>query len=92
MKPYLNRTVREIAAERGKEPFGTMLDLALADGLQLKLLGALFNNNRDYLRKHVRDRRVLIGAGDGGAHVDMLFECGYPTYMFGDIGFGSSGS
>jgi N-acyl-D-amino-acid deacylase len=26
---------------------------------------------------------ILIGLGDGGAHVDMLCDSGYPTYLLG---------
>ena len=26
---------------------------------------------------------MLIGLGDGGAHVDMLCDSGYPTYLLG---------
>ena len=26
---------------------------------------------------------ILIGLGDGGAHVDMLCDAGYPTYLLG---------
>jgi N-acyl-D-aspartate/D-glutamate deacylase len=29
----------------------------------------------------VRDSRTLIGLSDAGAHLDMLCECGYPTYL-----------
>ena len=29
------------------------------------------------------DDRILLGMSDGGAHVDMLLESGYTTYMLG---------
>jgi N-acyl-D-aspartate/D-glutamate deacylase len=31
----------------------------------------------------VADPRTLIGLSDAGAHLDMLCECGYPTYLLG---------
>ena len=31
----------------------------------------------------LNDPNILIGLGDGGAHVDMLCDCGYPTYLLG---------
>ena len=35
------------------------------------------------LQELVTDPRVLIGLSDGGAHVDMLCNTGYPTYLLG---------
>jgi N-acyl-D-aspartate/D-glutamate deacylase len=79
----LHRSVQVIAKERDKPPFDVMIDLALEDNLEIKLLGDLVNTNPDHLRKHITDPRILIGLADGGAHVDMLFEAGFPTYMLG---------
>ena len=31
----------------------------------------------------LNDPAVLIALGDGGAHVDMLCDAGYPTYLLG---------
>src|SRR5438477_6168967 len=31
----------------------------------------------------LNDRSVLLGLGDGGAHLDMLCDSGYPTYVLG---------
>jgi N-acyl-D-aspartate/D-glutamate deacylase len=31
----------------------------------------------------LNDRSVLVALGDGGAHVDMLCDAGYPTYLLG---------
>ena len=31
----------------------------------------------------LQNKSVLIGLGDGGAHVDMLCDAGYPTYLLG---------
>ena len=83
MQPYLFRSIQDIAAERGVAPLDAMLDLALEDGLGLKYLGDLINSNPAHLRDHIKDPRVLIGLHDGGAHVDMLFQAGYPTHMLG---------
>ena len=83
MKQYLNKSIREIAAARGKDAFETMLDLVLEDDLQLKLSGGVYNSNAEHMRKHLKDPRVILGAGDGGAHVDMYFESNYGPYMLG---------
>lgn len=83
MRPLLLKSVSEIAAHTGADPFEVMIDLALEDDLELKFLGDLVNTNPQHLRTHIKDPRVLIGLHDGGAHVDMLFQAGYPTYMLG---------
>jgi N-acyl-D-aspartate/D-glutamate deacylase len=31
----------------------------------------------------LNDPSILIGLGDGGAHLDMLCDSGYPTYLLG---------
>ncbi len=35
------------------------------------------------LQELLVDPHVLIALGDGGAHVDMLCDAGYPTYLLG---------
>jgi N-acyl-D-amino-acid deacylase len=83
MEKYLRRTVREIAAERGANPIDTFFDLAIEDGLELKYLGAVANAEPERVQNQVNDDRILLGMSDGGAHVDMLLESGYTTYMLG---------
>jgi len=79
----LLKSIAEVAAERGVDPLDAMVDLALDDELGTAFLGALFNKNMQHLRGHIADPRVMLGLGDGGAHLDMLFEAGYPTYLLG---------
>ncbi|MGE4221489.1 MAG: amidohydrolase family protein [Alphaproteobacteria bacterium] len=83
LERYLRRTVREIAAERGKDEFDTLIDLALEDDLELRYVGGLRNTDKAALKTHIDDPRVLLGMADGGAHFDMLFECSYATYLLG---------
>jgi N-acyl-D-aspartate/D-glutamate deacylase len=83
MQHYLRRTVREIAAERNVAPIDAFFDLALEDNLDLKYLGAVANAEEDRVEKQIMDDRILLGMSDGGAHVDMLLESGYPTYFLG---------
>ena len=83
MEKYLRRTVREIAAERGADPMDTFFDLALEDDLKLRYLGAVANVDEERTSKQINDDRILLGMSDGGAHVDMLLESNYTTYMLG---------
>jgi N-acyl-D-amino-acid deacylase len=83
LKKYEGRTVAEIAKERGKDGLDTFLDLTLEDDLDIEFVLAQFNVDLERVKENLVDPRVLIALGDGGAHVDMLCDAGYPTYLLG---------
>jgi N-acyl-D-aspartate/D-glutamate deacylase len=83
LKPLVNRTVAEIARQRGKDPLDTFFDIALEDDLKMHFVIALFNVDEARVAKLVSDPRLLIGLSDGGAHVDMHDNAGYVTYVLG---------
>jgi len=83
MKPLEGRSVADIAKERGKDGVDTFLDLALEDDLDIQFTMALFNANEDRIPELISDPRTMVGLSDGGAHVDMLCDAGYATYMLG---------
>lgn len=83
MKSLLGRSVADIARERGKDGLDTFLDLAIEDDLRLQYSYELFNANEDRIPELITDPRVMVGLSDGGAHVDMLCDAGYCTYMLG---------
>ncbi len=83
MKPLEGKTVAAIAKERGKDGVDTFLDLGLEDDLQIQYTMALFNANEERIPELITDSRVMVGLSDGGAHVDMLCDAGYCTYLLG---------
>ena len=83
MKRHEGRTVADIARERGKDGLDTFLDLTLEDDLDIEFVLAQFNANIKRVEENLIDPRVLIALGDAGAHVDMLCDAGYPTYLLG---------
>ena len=83
LRKYESRTVGEIADERGQDPNDAFFDLAVADNLQVKFVVPRANTDPEQLADMVRDSRTLIGLSDAGAHLDMLCESGYPTYLLG---------
>ncbi|HEX4985541.1 MAG TPA: amidohydrolase family protein [Burkholderiales bacterium] len=83
LKKYEGRTVAEIARTEGKDGVDTLLDLTLADDLGLEFTMASYNTRVDRMAELLNDPSILIGLGDGGAHVDMLCDSGYPTYLLG---------
>ena len=83
-----NRSVRDIAAERGTEPFDTLLDIVVADGLRTILWPAPKDKTEaDWqLRTEVwNDSRAMIGGSDAGAHLDRMCGATYPTRFLGDM-------
>lgn len=83
MKALEGKTVAEIAQARGQDGLDTFLDLALEDNLKIEYTIVLFNANDDLIPELITDPRTLVGLSDGGAHVDMLCDAGYCTYLLG---------
>jgi N-acyl-D-amino-acid deacylase len=83
LKALEGRTVADVAREQGKDGVDAFLDLTLEDDLDLEFTMASFNTRVDRMTEILRDPRVLVALGDGGAHVDMLCDAGYPTYLLG---------
>jgi N-acyl-D-amino-acid deacylase len=83
LKHLEGQTVAEIAAAQGKDGVDCLLDLTLADDLENEFTMASFNTRVDRMAELLNDPSVLLGLGDGGAHLDMLCDSGYPTYVLG---------
>jgi len=70
-------------SERGCDGVDAFLDLGLEDDLGIEFTMALFNANEDRIPELITDARTMVGLSDGGAHVDMLCDAGYCTYLLG---------
>lgn len=77
------KNIAEIAHERGVAPLDAFFDLAIEDDLAVDFMIPLLDMNEERVVKKFSDSRTLIGISDGGAHVDMLCNSGYPSYMLG---------
>ena len=73
----------DVAAERGKDALDTFLDLAIEDKLNIQFTMEIFNADEKRIPELITDSRTMIGLSDGGAHVDMLCDAGYCTYLLG---------
>ena len=60
-----------------------LLDVTLEDDLENEFTVQSWNTRVDRMAELLNDRSVLLGLGDGGAHLDMLCDSGYPTYVLG---------
>ena len=83
LKPLEGRTVAAVAAERGVDGVDALLDVTLEDDLQNEFTLQSFNTREDRMAEILNNRDMLLGLGDGGAHLDMLCDSGYPTYVLG---------
>ncbi|MGE0824769.1 MAG: amidohydrolase family protein [Candidatus Binatia bacterium] len=83
LKSFEWQNIAAIARERGIAPLDTFFDLALEDDLALDYMIPLLDINEERVVKKFSDPRTLIGISDGGAHVDMLCNAGYPSYLLG---------
>ncbi|MGE0826488.1 MAG: amidohydrolase family protein [Candidatus Binatia bacterium] len=77
------KTIGQMAKEQGKDPVDVFLDIAIADRLELLFDLQALNVDPEGVKNLVTDDRFLIGLSDGGAHVDMLCDAGYATYLLG---------
>jgi N-acyl-D-aspartate/D-glutamate deacylase len=77
------KSISELARERGANPIDVFFDLAIQDDLNLVYMMPLLDINEERVVRKFSDPRTMIGISDGGAHVDMLCNAGYPTYLLG---------
>jgi N-acyl-D-amino-acid deacylase len=79
------RTLLDIAAERGAEPFDTMIDLALEEpDLGLRVGCVLFNDDTDEVGSLLTEEHCTIGLSDAGAHVGQLCDAPQATDFLGN--------
>ncbi len=81
------RTVADIAAERGSEPFSTLLDIVLADELRTVLWPAPTDDDDESWRLRAeawQSEHTLLGGSDAGAHLDRMCGAPYTTAFLGD--------
>jgi N-acyl-D-aspartate/D-glutamate deacylase len=79
------KSISEVARERRADPLEVFFDLAIEDDLNLTFMMPLLDVNEERVARKFSDPRTMIGISDGGAHVDMLCNAGYPTYLIGNF-------
>lgn len=83
---YEGRTVGDVAAEIGGEPFDVLLDIVCADGLATGLRPPSFGDDPANWTERAAawlDPRTIVGASDAGAHLDMMCGAIYSTSLLG---------
>ncbi|MEU3712797.1 N-acyl-D-amino-acid deacylase family protein [Streptomyces catenulae] len=81
------RVVRDIAAERGQDPFHCLVEICAHDDLRTVLWPMPTDNDPASwaLRRETwRHEDVLLGGSDAGAHLDRMCGAPYTTRFLGD--------
>ena len=75
------RTVAEVAAERGVHPIDLALDMALATNLDARFRMAVFNHDEDEVAELLAEPDAVLGLSDAGAHASQLCDACFSTYL-----------
>ncbi|HSA51470.1 MAG TPA: D-aminoacylase [Yinghuangia sp.] len=81
------RVVADIAEERGKDDFATLVEICAADELRTVLWPMPTDNDPASweLRREVwQSEHVILGGSDAGAHLDRMCGATYTTRFLGD--------
>jgi N-acyl-D-aspartate/D-glutamate deacylase len=89
--PWVGRALGEIAVARGTDVIDVLIDVVLPAGLTLytvfpSLAPSLGRSDEGWrVRVGVwRDRRVMLGGSDAGAHLDLMCHANYPTVVLSE--------
>jgi N-acyl-D-aspartate/D-glutamate deacylase len=89
LQSAVGRPVAELAAESDRSVLDVMLDLAVASELDVgfvrHLVPTATAEQRATRAQVLRDRRVVLGASDGGAHVRGVINTEYSTASFAEL-------
>jgi N-acyl-D-amino-acid deacylase len=77
------RSLADIANERDRTPLETMIDLALSEDLETRFNFPVANFDPVAVGPLLQAEGVLLGLGDGGAHVGQLCDACFPTTLLG---------
>ena len=81
--------VRDVARERGLSDFDTACDVAIEAGLEVGLVRASFDTQDEWTDRTrmdlLKDPRVVLGASDGGAHMDMVYGSDFATRCLAEL-------
>lgn len=76
-----NKTINEIARERGLDPVDTMIDLALENNMKAFFRQPLINENQDHVLEMMKHPRSVVTFSDSGAHVSQIMDSSLQTHL-----------
>jgi N-acyl-D-aspartate/D-glutamate deacylase len=88
-EPPAEASITARAARLGVNPAELALDMMLADEGRAFLYSPFANyadKNLDVVREMLCDPNTVVGLGDGGAHVSVIADASFPTYLLSHWG------
>jgi len=88
-EPPREASIAQVAMRQNREVKEVVYDYMLADGGRNFLFGPIANYaefNLDVCRAMMEDENTLVGLGDGGAHVSIISDASFPTYLLAHWG------
>lgn len=78
-----DRSIADIAAERGADPLDVFCDLVLQDDLRTQWGALMMNEDTAAVAPLLRHPAGVVALSDAGAHCDTLCDQGFTTYLLG---------
>jgi N-acyl-D-aspartate/D-glutamate deacylase len=75
------RSVAELASEKGVDPTDLALDMGLATDLEARFRMAVANYDEDRVEELLKDPITMIGLSDAGAHASQLCDACFSTHL-----------
>jgi N-acyl-D-aspartate/D-glutamate deacylase len=82
LKRFAKTRLAQVAKVQEKDPVDCLFDLAIEDRLQTEFVMEIYYE--EGVRRLITDPRTVIGVSDAGAHVDMVCDAGYCTFLLGN--------
>jgi N-acyl-D-amino-acid deacylase len=79
----IGRTIGELAAQSGRDPWDVFLDFGLDGELDAMFDCKLFNTDENEVRRLLRHRHAAVALSDAGAHLSFLCDAGFGLHLFG---------
>jgi N-acyl-D-aspartate/D-glutamate deacylase len=83
-EPSPDRSIKAMAQREGRDELEVVYDLLLQDegrALLLMPFANLRDGTLDPVREMLTHERTVLGLGDGGAHVGVISDASFPTFM-----------
>ena len=76
-----DRTIADVAAERGADPLDVMLDLGLEESLETTFIGQFLNVGDEGVARLLKHEAGVVALSDAGAHLTFMCEAGYGLHF-----------
>ncbi|MBM3490776.1 MAG: amidohydrolase family protein [Alphaproteobacteria bacterium] len=82
-QPMQNRSVAELAKQKGVDPLDLMFELSLEENLETAFLGKFLNVGDDGVARLLKHEAGVIALSDAGAHTIYFCDAGFGLTMLG---------